>query len=232
MLTSNLFSETRFRFSYFLLIVFLLELSGCYKTVGGSCIYEKQIGTVKIVSNAPEGPIGVFTPASQSSYRNGQWWGHKLSLPKDTQVDEGREYPASLSAIEEGSCIPATLVALSDKRRSLALPLSLTREGKEPEENRDTNCPYCRCDQAATATMPQMKLLITQTETNLSENEDNEAVAEHFTQGLRLYLKKPVCHPSLLNSPMTTTISLLLATLMKSFRVSWFPSSLRDKPIC
>ena len=197
MLTSNLYSETRFRFSFFLLIVFLLGLSGCYKTVGGSCIYEEQIGTVKIVSNAPEGPIGVFTPASQSSYRNRQWWGHKLSLPKDTQVDEGREYPASLSAIEEGSCIPATLAALSDKRRSLALPLSLTREGKEPEETATRIAHIVAVIKQLQPQWPQMKLLITQTETNLSENEDNEAVAEHITARFKTLFEKAGMSPKL-----------------------------------
>nr|WP_321457986.1 hypothetical protein [uncultured Cohaesibacter sp.] len=194
----NSFPVIGIGFSFLVPLVVLLGLSGCYQSVGGHCIYEEQIGTVKIVSKGSGRSVGVFTPADQSSFTNSQWWGQNLDLPKETQVSDGREYPALLSAIQTGSCVPVTLIALTDERRPLALPLSLDKDGRETEETSKRIDQILAVAQKLHPHWTRMKLLIHIKEADISKHDASGGVGSYFTSRLKALFEKAGLSPTII----------------------------------
>ena len=110
-------------------------LAGCQSLAGGPCLYEDQIGTV-VVSSSGEKPEGIFSAVDTWNERSRIRQERPLPLTGAVFVEERHRYPARLSVIRKGSCVPVRLEVLSDASLMQGVLLALDEEGRETETTR------------------------------------------------------------------------------------------------
>lgn len=160
---NSMATQWKIRRSGFLVAVVLLGLSGlggCQPFVGGRCGYERQIGTAVVHSVTEEGACATFTPARSWSELSQVWQGRCLPLTNRTIAPSQRHYPARLSVITEGSCVPVRLQVLSDDRMMQGVVLDLDEQGRESEAVRQAMLQIVTTLNTLTGDWPQSCLLI------------------------------------------------------------------------
>lgn len=133
-LTGWLFFSGEFRI--LVMLVVIGGMSGCGHPVGGSCVYEDQIGTVLIQASGEPSMAGVFSPALVWNDVGTIWQERILDISGGGVVRQQVRYPAKLFVIRQGSCVPVRLQLLSDDRICRGIVISLDEEGRETDHAR------------------------------------------------------------------------------------------------
>ncbi len=108
------------------LLLFLL-LAGCQPSVGGSCDYKEQLGTIEVITTVEGDVVGVFNPAI--GHENSQLEGFQLPVMADFTLYQF--YPATLSVRTTGSCTPFFINLVNDNKWSRSILVPLDEEGRE-----------------------------------------------------------------------------------------------------
>ncbi|EAT14512.1 hypothetical protein HTZ97_14225 [Desulfuromonas acetoxidans] len=157
---NSMATQWKIRRKGFLIAVVLLGLAGCQPFVGGHCCYERQIGTAVVQNTTEEGACAIFSAARPWSELSQAWQGRCLPFTNRNIAPSQRRYPARLSVITEGSCVPVRLQVLSDERMMQGVSLDLDEEGRESEAARQSVLQIVATFNALTRDWPQSCLLI------------------------------------------------------------------------
>ncbi len=109
-----------------ILLLFFL-LAGCQPSVGGSCDYKEQLGTIEVITTVEGNVVGVFNPAI--GHENSQLEGFQLPVMADVTLYQF--YPATLSVRTTGSCTPFFINLVNDNKWSRSILVPLDEEGRE-----------------------------------------------------------------------------------------------------